>query len=94
MGVSTTSSGEDKAASQSVHAIAGGLAGAVSRLVVGPLDVVKIRMQVQLEPIARGMNSKYTGVVQALRTILREEGVSVRALRFRVYFSCEGSLLT
>lgn len=68
-------------APQWVHALAGGLAGAVSRLVVGPLDVVKIRMQVQLEPIAHGVNSKYTGVMQALTTIVREEGVQVRACR-------------
>lgn len=76
MGGSTTSREGDKAP-QWVHAIAGGLAGAVSRLAVGPLDVVKIRMQVQLEPITQGVNSKYTGIVQALKTIVREEGIQV-----------------
>lgn len=81
MGGSTTSSGDSKAPKW-VHAMAGGLAGAVSRLAVGPLDVVKIRMQVQLEPITRGVNSKYTGVIQALRTIVREEGIQVRALAY------------
>jgi hypothetical protein len=75
---------------QWVHAISGGFAGAMSRLVVGPLDVVKIRMQVQLEPIAHGMNSKYTGLRQALFSIFREEGLhvrigsSVRALRMGI----------
>ena len=65
-------------------AIAGALAGAVARMVVGPLDVLKIRFQVQLEPIARAqggqaasMASKYTGLKQALATIAREEGIQV-----------------
>jgi solute carrier family 25 (mitochondrial thiamine pyrophosphate transporter), member 19 len=80
MGISARSSGDDKA-QQWVHAAAGGLAGAVSRLVVGPLDVVKIRMQVQLEPIRQGANSKYYGVVQALSTIVREEGIQVRSTK-------------
>lgn len=59
-------------------AIAGGVAGAVARLVVGPLDVLKIRFQVQLEPVARGAPaSKYTGLAQAVTTIVREEGLAV-----------------
>jgi hypothetical protein len=61
-----------------LDAIAGALAGAVSRVVVGPLDVVKIRMQVQREPVRAGTVSKYTGIGQAIRCILREEGISVR----------------
>ena len=59
-------------------AVAGGLAGSVSRFVVGPLDVVKIRLQVQLEPVAeavKGGQGKYRGMWHALRTIFREEGV-------------------
>jgi solute carrier family 25 thiamine pyrophosphate transporter 19 len=66
----------------SLDALAGALAGCVSRFVVGPLDVVKIRFQVQLEPIASGQAavgaSKYTGFGQALWTIFREEGVQAR----------------
>ena len=34
-------------------ATAGAVAGAVSRLLVSPLDVLKIRFQLQLEPISR-----------------------------------------
>ena len=57
--------------------------GALARFVIGPLDVLKIRFQVQLEPIreaAAGSSqrlSKYTGVGQALRLIVKEEGVQV-----------------
>lgn len=63
-----------------LHATAGAIAGAISRFVVGPLDVLKIRFQVQLEPIAssRGaaaMPSHYTSIHQALVTIVKEEGV-------------------
>lgn len=65
-----------------VSAVAGAISGAVSRFLVGPLDVMKIRFQVQLEPIStigsagRGMHSKYTSLHQAFLTILKEEGMS------------------
>ena len=60
-------------------ACAGALAGAVARFVVGPLDVLNIRFQVQLEPIAAGAQrqSHYTSMRQAFVTILREEGIKV-----------------
>ncbi|GJP29778.1 hypothetical protein CLOM_g19616 [Closterium sp. NIES-68] len=84
-----------------LDAVAGAVSGGVARVVVSPLDVIKIRFQVQLEPIhtphaagpaaslagagraaamaaagaARASKSKYTGLVQAAREILREEGV-------------------
>ena len=65
-----------------ITATAGAMAGAVARFVVGPLDVVKIRFQVQLEPIAAGaLPSKYTSLHQAFTTILREEGIKVRSTR-------------
>ncbi|XP_039156651.1 mitochondrial thiamine diphosphate carrier 2 isoform X2 [Eucalyptus grandis] len=62
---------------------AGAIAGAVSRTVTSPLDVIKIRFQVQLEPTSTwalvGSNlptrSKYTGVLQATKDIFREEGL-------------------
>lgn len=68
-----------------LDATAGALAGCISRLVIGPLDVLKIRFQVQLEPIGtraqkaaiQQVASKYTGIGQALKTIAAEEGIQV-----------------
>lgn len=88
MGVSAGATSDNKP--QWAHAVAGGFAGACSRLVVGPLDVVKIRMQVQLEPIACGMNSKYTGIRQALVSIFREEGLHVRIVLRCLRTAAEG----
>lgn len=66
-----------------MDAVAGAVAGGASRMVVSPLDVIKIRFQVQLEPTNSwrrlgslgSMSSKYTGVAQAFKEIIREEGV-------------------
>lgn len=55
-------------------AIAGGAAGAFTRAVAQPLDVLKIRFQLQLEPIETG--SKYSSILQAFTSIVREEGIS------------------
>lgn len=55
-------------------AIAGGVSGAVTRAIAQPLDVLKIRFQLQLEPIRSG--SKYSSVLQAISSIVREEGIS------------------
>ena len=68
-----------------LDATAGAIAGAIARLVVNPLDVLKIRFQVQLEPISASQPvsatasvlSKYTGLRQAFVTIVKEEGIKV-----------------
>lgn len=72
-----------------IDAAAGAIAGCIARFLTGPLDVIKIRFQVQLEPIhgsgqeqhAVSLRSKYTGFTQAFGTILKEEGVQVCAVR-------------
>ncbi|XP_077866872.1 mitochondrial thiamine pyrophosphate carrier-like [Saccoglossus kowalevskii] len=55
------------------YATAGALSGVVTRCVAQPLDVLKIRFQLQVEPLS-GESSKYHGMIQATRTILQEEG--------------------
>ncbi|KAF1801721.1 mitochondrial carrier domain-containing protein [Mucor lusitanicus] len=64
-------------------AFCGGMAGVVSRVVIAPLDVVKIRMQLQTHRTHFGFHQnqkhntaiKYNKITQALRTILKEEGI-------------------
>lgn len=51
----------------------GALAGMSARIVVAPLDVVKIRLQVQSETQGR---YQYASVFRALRTIAHQEGIS------------------
>ncbi|XP_022865992.1 mitochondrial thiamine diphosphate carrier 2-like [Olea europaea var. sylvestris] len=66
-----------------IDATAGALSGAISRTVTSPLDVIKIRFQVQLEPTTQWAllrkdvygPSKYTGMLQATKDIFREEGL-------------------
>lgn len=50
----------------------GGISGGFGPMVNNPLDVVKTRMQKQV--IKPGRPAKYTGIVQAIGTIYREEG--------------------
>uniref|UniRef100_A0A3Q7JEU0 Uncharacterized protein n=1 Tax=Solanum lycopersicum TaxID=4081 RepID=A0A3Q7JEU0_SOLLC len=66
-----------------IDATAGAVSGGISRTVTSPLDVIKIRFQVQLEPTNQWASlrnfvhgtSKYTGMLQATKDILREEGL-------------------
>lgn len=66
-----------------IDASAGAISGGISRTVTSPLDVIKIRFQVQLEPttswgiVHRNLSgpSKYTGMVQAAKDIFREESL-------------------
>ena len=49
--------------------IAGAFAGAISRLISAPFDVLKIRFQLQFDK-----NVKYTSMLQGFRSMIVEEG--------------------
>ncbi|XP_075701423.1 mitochondrial thiamine pyrophosphate carrier [Rhinoderma darwinii] len=58
-------------------ATAGSLSGLVTRAAISPLDVIKIRFQLQIEDLnGRGKPAKYRGILHAVRLILKEEGLS------------------
>lgn len=58
------------------YALAGAAAGGLTRALSQPLDVVKIRFQLQVEPLKQLPNAKYWGVTQAFCRIAQEEGVT------------------
>lgn len=66
-----------------IDALAGAISGGICRTVTSPLDVIKIRFQVQLEPTSQWAllqrelyrPSKYTSILQATKDIFREEGL-------------------
>ncbi|KAF2109475.1 mitochondrial deoxynucleotide carrier [Lophiotrema nucula] len=68
--------------SQTQVAIAGAAAGLVSRFVIAPLDVIKIRLQLQVHSMSdptsmRGIAGPvYKGTLGTLKQILREEGLT------------------
>ncbi|VTJ91675.1 Hypothetical predicted protein, partial [Marmota monax] len=56
-------------------AVAGSVSGLITRALISPLDVIKIRFQLQIERLSRSdPNAKYYGILQAGRQILQEEG--------------------
>lgn len=58
--------------------LAGGTSAAITRFASQPLDVLKVRFQLQIEPLGqKGMQSKskYRNVFQAAKTIHAEEGL-------------------
>ncbi|KAI9769593.1 MAG: mitochondrial thiamine pyrophosphate transporter [Geoglossum umbratile] len=62
--------------------IAGGTAGLVSRFCIAPLDVVKIRLQLQVHSLSdplsyRGITGPvYKGTLRTLKAIVKEEGIA------------------
>lgn len=68
--------------SQRQVVVAGAVAGLVSRFVIAPLDVIKIRLQLQIHSLSdplsvRDVNGPvYKGTLGTLKQILREEGVT------------------
>ncbi|KRZ34527.1 Mitochondrial thiamine pyrophosphate carrier [Trichinella pseudospiralis] len=57
------------------YSIAGCVSGIFARALCQPFDVLKIRFQLQLEPIRKQhAHGKYFGIFQAANTIIKEEG--------------------
>ncbi|XP_030591849.1 mitochondrial thiamine pyrophosphate carrier [Archocentrus centrarchus] len=58
-------------------ALAGSAAGMVTRALISPFDVIKIRFQLQIERVSsKTPEGKYWGLFQATRCIHSEEGLS------------------
>ncbi|KAM4535349.1 mitochondrial thiamine pyrophosphate carrier [Fundulus diaphanus] len=58
-------------------ALAGSAGGMVTRALISPFDVIKIRFQLQIERVSsRRPEGKYRGIFQASRRIYAEEGLS------------------
>lgn len=56
-------------------AMAGSLAGLITRALISPVDVIKIRFQLQVERLShKDPGAKYHSILQATRQILKEEG--------------------
>ncbi|NXW15049.1 TPC protein, partial [Circaetus pectoralis] len=67
---------EAKCVSSVEAAVAGSASGLVSRVFVSPLDVIKIRFQLQIEQLSsRNPGAKYHGILQAVQRISQEEGL-------------------
>lgn len=55
--------------------MAGGISGFLTRALTQPLDCIKVRHQLQLEPIKKNIGAKYTSTFQTLVLIFQEEGI-------------------
>lgn len=56
--------------------VAGGASGFITRAICQPLDVLKIRFQLQVEPISYNTHTaKYRSITQAVGLIFKEEGL-------------------
>lgn len=55
--------------------IAGGMSGFFTRALTQPLDCIKVRHQLQIEPIRKDVGAKYTSTFQTLVTMFKEEGI-------------------
>ncbi|XP_010629087.1 mitochondrial thiamine pyrophosphate carrier isoform X4 [Fukomys damarensis] len=66
---------DDRNNSKFEVAVAGSVSGLVTRVLISPLDVIKIRFQLQIERLSHSdPKAKYHGILQASRQIFREEG--------------------
>lgn len=68
---------KDAALSSEEAAFAGSAAGMITRALISPFDVIKIRFQLQIERVtSQKPEGKYSGLFQACRCIYAEEGLS------------------
>lgn len=54
--------------------VAGAFSGCVTRALTQPLDCSKVRLQLQVEPVAAVTGARYSGTIQTLFAIFRDEG--------------------
>lgn len=54
--------------------MAGAFSGSVTRALTQPLDCSKVRLQLQVEPVAES-SGRYSGMLQTLFAIFRDEGI-------------------
>lgn len=63
--------------------LAGGAAGLISRFCIAPLDVVKIRLQLQIHSLSDPISHRtvvgpvYKGTLSTMRDIVMQEGITV-----------------
>jgi len=55
--------------------LAGGISGFLTRALTQPLDCIKVRHQLQVEPIRKDVGAKYTSTIQTLVLMFKEEGI-------------------
>lgn len=55
--------------------MAGAFSGCITRAFTQPLDCSKVRLQLQVEPVAQVQGARYTGTLQTLFAIFRDEGL-------------------
>lgn len=55
--------------------VAGAFSGCVTRALTQPLDCSKVRLQLQVEPIAAISGARYRGTWQTLFAIFQDEGI-------------------
>jgi hypothetical protein len=56
------------------NAVAGAIAGFTARMAVAPVDLAKIRLQVQQGRLSPTSNLKYRGMIGTMLTVAKEEG--------------------
>lgn len=73
----STNSAMNSPTVQLLQALGGGVSGAITRFISQPFDVLKIRFQLQVEPLnkSQGSSAKYHGMLQAVNSIYAEEGI-------------------